>query len=392
MVFIPRLLQLPVMRSFFLFGARNTGKSTLLRHTFGDKTALWIDLLNPDEEERYAREPMTLKQEVLALDEMVKYVIIDEIQKLPKLLDIVHQLIESTDKIFVMTGSSARKLRHGGANLLAGRAFVYNLYPLSALEINGLFQLDEALRFGTLPSVVYNVQTADEKMRFLQAYAQTYLKEEIWMEQFIRRIDPFRKFLEVAAQCNGQIINFSNIAKDVGVDDKTISQYFSLLEDTLMGFFLEPFHTSFRKRLCTKPKFYFFDPGVCRSLTRMLSVPVKKATSNYGQAFEHFIILECLRLASYYYPEYRFSYLRTRDDAEIDLIVERPGQKLLCIEIKSSDNVREDQLTAFSKLVKDIGPCEAICISQEKRAKKMGEITVLPWLEGLRTYFVLHSS
>jgi len=387
MTFVQRLLQLPLSRSFFLFGARNTGKSTLLRHTFSEKEALWIDFLNPDEEERYAREPITLKQEILALEDDIKYVIIDEVQKLPKLLDIVHHLIETTKKIFIMTGSSARKLRHGGANLLAGRAFVYNLFPLSALEINEQFNLDEALQWGTLPSVVYEMQTKEEKINFLQAYAQMYLKEEIWLEHLIRKIDPFRRFLEVSAQCNGQLVNFSNIANDVGVDDKTIKQYFSILEDTLMGFFLEPFHASFRKRLTSKPKFYFFDLGVCRALTRMLSVPIKKPSSDYGNAFEHFIILECIRLARYFYPEYRFSYLRTRDDVEIDLIVERPGEKILCIEIKSSENISESKLTAFIKIVKDFDNSEAICISQEKRPKKIGEVMVLPWMEALRKYF-----
>jgi predicted AAA+ superfamily ATPase len=299
----------------------------------------------------------------------------------------VHQLIESTDKIFIMTGSSARKLRHGGANLLAGRAFVYHLYPFSVLEFDKKIHLDDILRWGTLPAVLYKMESTEDKIRFLQAYAQTYLKEEIWLEQFIRKIDPFRKFLEVAAQSNGQIMNFSNIAKDVGVDDKTIRQYFSILEDTLMGFMLEPFNGSFRKRLHSKPKFYFFDTGVCRALSRMLSIPLKKSTSYYGDLFEHFIIIECIRLASYYYSEYRFSYIKTKDDVEIDLIVERPGKKLLCIEIKSTDNVREEKLSSFIKLVKDLENSEAICISQELRSKKIGEIMVLPWTTALQKYF-----
>lgn len=388
MKFIKRLLQLPLSRSFFLFGARNTGKSTLLKHTFESKNTLWIDLLDPSFEERYSRDPASFKQEVLALDQNVKYIVIDEVQKLPKLLDLVHQLIEDTDKIFIMTGSSARKLKHGGANLLAGRAFVYNLFPFTSIELGKDFDLNSALHWGTLPAVVYKMQDDSEKASFLQAYAQTYLKEEIWLEQFIRKIDPFRKFLEVSAQCNGQILNLANIAKDVGVDDKTIKQYFSILEDTLMGFMLEPYHGSFRKRLHSKPKFFYFDTGVCRALSRMLSVPIKKSTSYYGDVFEHFIILECVRLASYYFPEYRFSYIKTKDEVEIDLVVDRPGEKLLCIEIKSSDNVREDKLSSFANLVKDISNSEAICISQEPRAKKIGDITVLPWQVALDKYFI----
>lgn len=387
MKFIKRLLQLPLSRSFFLFGARNTGKSTLLRHTFDSEKSLWIDLLDPDLEERYSRDPVSFKQEILALDKDVKHIIIDEVQKLPKLLDIVHQLIESTDKIFIMTGSSARKLKHGGANLLAGRAFVYNLYPFTSVEIGKDFSLEAALHWGTLPAVVYKMQTDADKTNFLQAYAQTYLKEEIWLEQFIRKLDPFRKFLEVSAQSNGQILNLSNIANDVGVDDKTIKQYFSILEDTLMGFMLEAYHSSIRKRLHSKPKFYYFDTGVCRALSRMLSVPIKKSTSYYSDVFEHFIILECVRLANYYFPEYRFSYIKTKDDVEVDLVVDRPGEKLLCIEIKSSDNVREDKLSSFANLVKDIPNSEAICISQEPRAKKIGDITVLPWQVAVEKYF-----
>lgn len=388
MKFIKRLLQLPISRSFFLFGARNTGKSTLLRHTFDSEKSLWVDLLDPDLEERYSRDPVSFKQEILALDKDVKHIIIDEVQKLPKLLDIVHQLIESTDKIFIMTGSSARKLKHGGANLLAGRAFVYNLYPFTSVELGKDFSLEAALHWGTLPAVVYKMQTDADKTNFLQAYAQTYLKEEIWLEQFIRKLDPFRKFLEVSAQSNGQILNLSNIANDVGVDDKTIKQYFSILEDTLMGFMLEPYHSSIRKRLHSKPKFYYFDTGVCRALSRMLSVSIKKSTSYYGDVFEHFIILECVRLANYYFPEYRFSYIKTKDDVEVDLVVDRPGEKLLCIEIKSSDNVREDKLSSFANLVKDMPNSEAICISQEPRAKKIGDITVLPWQSALNKYFI----
>jgi len=386
MQYINRLLKLSVNRSFFLFGARNTGKSTLLKETFNSDSCLWIDLLDPTEEERYLVNPSLLYSEILALENK-KYVIIDEIQKIPKLLDVVHKLIESTDKIFIMTGSSARKLKYGGANLLAGRAFVYNLYPFTFLEIGDKFELDDILRWGSLPSIVYAMQNEEEKIKFLQSYTQTYLKEEIWMEQFIRKINPFRKFLEISAQCNGQIINYANIARDVGVDDKTIKQYFSILEDTLIGFLLEPFQHSFRKRLSLKPKFYYFDIGVNNALARRLSIPLVSGTHAYGNAFEHFIILEIIRLSSYYCQEFRFSYLRTKDDAEVDLIVERPGEKVLFIEIKSSDNVSAEKLTVFSRLTRDFGECEAICLSRDIRAKKIENITVFPWQEGLKKFF-----
>ncbi len=287
-----------------------------------------------------------------------------------------------------MTGSSARKLKYGGANLLAGRAFVYNLYPLTSLEIGKNFDLDQALCWGTLPAILYKMKTDEDKINFLRSYTQSYLKEEIWLEQFIRKVDPFRKFLEVAAQCNGEIINVANIARDVGVDDKTVRQYFSILEDTLMGFRLEPYSTSLRKGLLSKPKFYFFDGGVSRSLTRMLTVPLKKASSDYGKAFEHFVILECIRLANYYYPDYRFSYLRTKNEVEVDLVVERPGKKTLFIEIKSAQEIYPEKLSSFLTFTKDIPHSESICMSQIHQAQKIDHVLVLPWREALQTYFV----
>jgi predicted AAA+ superfamily ATPase len=387
-MFEKRLLTLPLTRNFFLFGPRNTGKSTLIRHTFNKEKIFLVDLLNSKQEDRYARNPDSFAQEVLALDDDIKYVIVDEVQKLPPLLDSIHQLIEDTDKIFIMTGSSVRKLRYGGANLLAGRAFVYNLHPFTSFEIGNDFNLDHALHWGTLPSVIYKMETEEEKADFLRAYTQTYLKEEIWLEQYVRKIEAFRRFLDVAAQCNGEVLNISKVARDVGVDDKTIKQYFSILEDTLMGFMLKPYHKSLRKRLSQKPKFYFFDTGVCRSLTRMLTVPLRPQSSDYGKTFEHFIILECLRLASYYYPDYRFSYIRTQNDVEVDLVVERPGNKTLFIEIKGGSEIREEKLSSFMHFTKDIEDGEFICISNETLPKKMDHVLVLPWKEALKRYFL----
>ncbi|MGE3919548.1 MAG: ATP-binding protein [Gammaproteobacteria bacterium] len=381
-----RLLVLPKKQSLFLFGARNTGKSTLLRHCFDGKNSLWLDLLQPSEEDQFLRNPELLISMVNALSDDVHYVVIDEIQKVPKLLDIVHSLIESSNKIFIMSGSSARKLKYGGANLLAGRAFIYHLYPLSFLELGSHFELNTALRFGTLPTISV-LENDESRIKFLQAYALTYLKEEVWGEQIIRRYEPFRRFLEIAAQCNGKIINYKNISRDVGVDDKTIKSYFNILEDTLVGYLLEPFETSFRKRFSLKPKFYYFDLGVSRALARQLSIPLSPQTSAYGEAFEHFIILEAFKLASYYHSEFRFSYLRTKDDAEIDLIVERPGQPVLFIEIKSATEIKSGQLSTLRKLAKDFGDCEAVCFADIKRSIQLDDILVLPWREGLKKYF-----
>lgn len=383
---IPRLLQLPDNDSFFLFGPRGVGKTTLLRNMPWLKKALFINLLIPSEERRFANHPEQLIAIVKALPTAVRHIVIDEVQKLPILLDVVHELIETTSKKFILTGSSARKLKHGGANLLAGRAFVFHLHPFSYLELSESIVLNDLLRWGSLPKV-FEYSTVDKKSLYLEAYANTYLKEEIWAEQLIRDLAPFRRFLEVAAQSNGKIINFSNIARDVGVSSNSIQTYFSILEDTLLGFFLESFQHSFRKRLSKTPKFYFFDPGVVRTLTSQLSLPLVSGVSAYGEIFEHFIILQCKQLASYYHRDFRFSYLKTKDDAEIDLVVERPGQPLLFIEIKSTDNVLPSHLTTLKSLVNDFGACEAICISCDPYAKDSDGIMVLPWAQAITLYF-----
>jgi predicted AAA+ superfamily ATPase len=381
-----RLQTLSKTQSFFLFGPRGTGKSTLLHSSFEASHTLYLDLLNLDLEDQFLRAPQELKQIVEALPDTITHVIVDEIQKTPKLLDVVHQLIEQKKKIFVLSGSSARKLKRGAANLLAGRAWVYYLYPLSFLELGKKFILNDALQYGTLPKI-YEFTQAEEKQQFLLSYAHTYLREEIVAEQFIRKLEPFRRFLEVSAQCNGKIINIKNIANDVGVDAKTVKQYFTILEDTMLGFFLEPFSHSFRKRLSQKPKFYYFDTGVARALARQLTLPLKLSTSAYGEAFEHYIILECLRLANYYKPEFRFSYLQTKDGAEVDLVVERPGEKTLFLEIKSGTHVNEAKLAPLKKLSIDFGDCEAICLANEQHARKIDDITVYPWQEGIKKYF-----
>lgn len=384
-----RFLQPYYNHSFFLFGPRGTGKSTLLKNRFKKENCYWIDLLDFKTEERFSKDPSQLYAIVRGLPEEIKYVIIDEVQKIPRLLDEVHRLIEEIDKIFILTGSSARKLKRGGANLLAGRAFVYHLYSLSCFELGDKFDLQNALEWGTLPKI-FALPEEKGRNEFLRSYASTYIKEEIWNEHLIRKLDPFRHFLEVAAQSNGKIINFSNIANDVGADPKTIKEYFSILEDTMIGFFLEPFHNSFRKRLHEKPKFYFFDYGIVRSLSNQLSMSLVPKTFAYGDAFENFIILEFIKLSSYFQPDYRFSYLRTKNDVEIDLLVERPGHNLLCIEIKSSDFIKEPDIISFSKITHDLEEtknCEAIILSQDPYVKKYDHVTCYPWKEGLMKYF-----
>ncbi len=355
---IQRLVHPLKTSSFFLFGARGTGKSTFLKAFFpSDKSVLWVDLLNPEEEDRFSRNPRELEERLDAM-EKIRWVVLDEIQKVPKLLDVVHGRIEQHGTKFAMTGSSARKLKREGTNLLAGRAFVYNLFPFTHRELGSAFDLNSALMYGTLPGLL-KFESREEKSAFLRAYALTYLKEEVWSEHLVRKLDPFRKFMEIAAQCSGEIVNFANIARDVGADIKTVQSYFEILEDTLLGFLLEPFHMSVRKRQRQAPKFYLFDPGVRRALDRTLTVDLRPGTYAYGRAFEHLVIVEALRLSAYSGNDFRFSYLRTKDDAEIDLIVERPGAPAALVEIKSSDRVDERDVKSLERFAADMPKAES---------------------------------
>ncbi len=379
-----RIINLPESHHFFLFGARGTGKTTLLRTLFKPAHSHTIDLLLATEEDRFTRSPDLLQKEILGLPPQINTVIIDEIQKVPKLLDVVHYMIETPSRPirFVLTGSSARKLKRGQANLLAGRAFTRHLYPLTVQEMGSHFDLDTVLSWGSLPKILSFEKNAD-RIDYLQTYAFTYLKEEIQTEQVVRKLDPFRRFLEVAAQYNGKIINYSNIAKDTGTDSKTVKSYYEILEDTLIGFYLESFHNSRRKRLRNAPKFYFFDLGAARALSRQLSMIPAPGTSYYGDIFEQFVILEFFRREAYLNREYQFSYLGTLDGAEVDLVIERPGKPLALIEIKSSEQIRESMLSSLNSFAADFKQAELYCISRDPVQKIFGRIRALDWKTAL---------
>lgn len=377
----PRLINLPKSQSFFIFGPRGTGKSTLIQMSYDPKEILNIDLLLYKTENQYARDPDLLYRQVKALPSHIKTVVLDEVQKLPKLLDIVHKLIEETDKQFVLTGSSARKLKQGGANLLAGRAFERSIHPLTVHELGESFDLSFTMRWGSLPGIFKFIHDED-RMDFLLAYANTYLKEEVVGEQFIRNLEPFRKFLEVAAQHNGKIINYSNIASDVGADPKTVRSYFSILEDTLVGFLLEPYLKSTRKRVHRSPKFYFFDLGVCRALGNLLTVPPNPSTAYYGDLFEHFVVLEFIRKEAYNKKGYRFYYLAD-ERQEVDLMIERPGKQLVIIEIKSSQQIQKRHLSSLLAMKKTFPQAELFCLSQDPVIQDFDGLKAVPWGEGL---------
>jgi uncharacterized protein len=370
--------------SFFLFGPRGSGKSSLLKALFSEKNCLWIDLLESDVYRQFLQRPELLDQQARA--KKWDWVIIDEVQKVPSLLDQVHKLIEDKKAKFILTGSSARKLKRASANLLAGRAFVNTLHPFTSWELGDDFNLENVLNWGSLPQLTHYSETAEFR-EYLKAYVHTYIKEEIKEEQVVRNIEPFVKFLEVAAQMNGKIINYSKISRDSGTNSKAVERYYEILSDTLIGFFLEPFHRSVRKRQIQHAKFYFFDLGVTKSLAGQLTVPTQEGTVSYGDAFEHFFILECIRLNDYLKKDFKFSYLRTKDDLEIDLIVDRPGKKRVLIEIKSSKLIDSKEILKMTSIKEDLKPCEFWFVCREKVARTFEGFIILPWDEALQRLF-----
>lgn len=370
--------------SFFLFGARGTGKTTFVHDLFSNPSEILLyDLLNPKLADSLLLDPDLFQRQILHKENRKKTIIVDEVQKIPKLLDIVHHLIVKEKTRFVLTGSSARRLKQTGVNLLAGRAFVYHLYPFSSLELKKHFDLNRALERGLLPEAYFG-QSDEHAQEFLRSYVLTYIEKEIQLEQWVRKIEPFRRFLEIAAQMSGKIINRSSIAKGVGVDDMTVSSYYEILEDTLLGFTLPAFHPSVRRAQRVAPKFYLFDHGIKRALDRTLISRLVPRTSLFGDAFEHFFFMELMKGSSYNRLDWKFSYLRTKDDVEIDFIIDRPGKTRALIEIKSKDRITEGDVKALETLGKDTDPkAKRYLVSLDPKNQKIGGTLALYWTHAL---------
>lgn len=380
-----RCVNLPKSNSFFLLGPRGSGKSSLLRTHFSGEKSLWIDLLNDELLDRYQVNPQALKNEILGLPLAQKpnWVIINEVQKAPKLLNVVHQIIESDLKInFALTGSSARRLKQKGTNLLAGRAFVEYLFPFTHSELEQTFDLNKVLSWGTLPKI-FSLDD-ESKANYLRSYALTYLKSEIQEEQWVKKLEPFRKFLPIAAQLSGQPLNYSRFARDTGVDVTTIQSYYEILEDTLIGFHLPSFEKSIRKQQRKASKFYFFDVGVRRSLERKINFPIDENSSDFGPTFEQWLVTEIYRLNQYSKKEFQLSYLLTKDGVEIDLILDRPNTKPAAIEIKSTQRIDSVDLSSFIEISKDIPKSESFVLSNDPVAKKIDNVWALHWKDGLK--------
>ena len=355
----------PADRSAFLWGPRKTGKTTLLRQQF--PKACWIDLLDYDQFLSLSQRPTRLRQILEA--QTSKTVVIDEVQKIPPLMDEIHWLIENRTYQFILCGSSARKLRRRESGLLGGRAWRYELYPFVTNEL-AHFDLDKALLYGPIPA---HYLSSNSEMD-LRGYVQDYLKEEIQAEALTRNLPAFSKFLRSASITNGMLLNYSNAARDAGVSVKTIREYYQILEDTLIGRQLTAWRKSRKRRLIETAKFFFFDTGIVSSLLERRSlIP---GTWEYGRAFEHFILQECWAYRHYSKIEFPITFWRTASGSEVDLIL---GDADVAIEVKSSTSIgdRPKGLHLFHEEHK----CrKSFVISKEQHPRKISsEITVLPW-------------
>jgi uncharacterized protein len=370
-MYIPRkidILHILKKKSLFLFGPRQTGKTSLIAKQLGGFRV--YDLLDSDVYLTLSREPKRLEQELTSRE---KIIIIDEIQKLPFLLDEVHRVIEKYKVHFLLTGSSARKLRRGGVNLLGGRAYSRHLHPLTYPELNKRFNLLTALNRGLIPSIYFS----DSAQEDLKAYANIYLKEEIAAEGLTRNIPAFSRFLQVAALCNGTLINYTNIANDAQVPSSTVQEYFQILRDTLIGFDVLAWKKSKKRKPLSTSKFYFFDVGVVGYLQNRLGV--QKRSPEFGDAFETYIAHE-LKAFLDYNNLGELYYWRSKSGYEVDFIV----NDAIAIEVKAKKNISPRDLRGLAALKEEKKLFYYIVVSLEERARFINGMQILPWEEFLK--------
>ena len=347
--------------SLFLFGARQTGKSTYLRTRFPE--AMYIDLLNTTLSTRYRRKPGLLYDQ-LAGNETTPLVIIDEIAEVPELLNEVHRLISEYGIKFILCGSSARKLKRRSYNTLGGRAYPCYFYPLVSREIPD-FDIDRAVNNGMLPT---HYPSAAPSLR-MAAYVDVYLKEEIKAEALVRNLGSFQRFLEVAALSDGEMLNYNNVATDCGVSATTAKEYFSILEDSLIGYFVPAYRHEKKRKLVQAPRFYYFDAGITNHLLHRKDL--HRGTVEYGHAFEHIIIQELKAYISYTHNEQELSYWRTYSGIEVDAVI---GDAKIAIEIKSSEEVLPKHLKGLKAFGEEHPECRLMIVSLDPLNRRMGEI------------------
>lgn len=368
---IPRILtiDLPEGRSAFLWGPRQTGKTTLLRQLFPD--SLRYDLLKTDIFLDLTREPSLLREQLVASpDEVLRRpIIIDEVQKSPQLLDEVHWLIENRGLRFILSGSSARKLRRGQANLLGGRAWRYRLFPLVSPEL-GFLDLLRVLNRGLIPS-----HYLDEGYRRSQkAYVRDYLKEEVFDEGLTRKVPAFSRFFEAMGHSHGELTNFANIARDCGVDAKTVREYYQILVDTLVGVWVQPFKRRQDRNVILKAaKFYLFDVGVAGALTDR-RITAERGES-FGRALEHFVLMELVAHSSYRELDYPVEFWRTKNGLEVDFVL---GGGEVAVEVKGTSRVDRRDLRAIRSFSERYAPKSAIVVCNEKTERLHEGVRIVP--------------
>ncbi|KTD38265.1 ATP-binding protein [Legionella oakridgensis] len=374
-------MDLPKHQSAFLWGARQTGKSSFLKSNY--PKSIYYDLLDTHELARLSKAPYLLREEILAApkEQIKKPIIIDEIQKIPELLNEIHWLIENSPAHFILCGSSARKLKTQSTNILGGRAWPFYFFPLVYPEISD-FSLLNALQKGLIPNhYLASAQYIDD---YLQAYVDVYLTDEIRNEGLVRNLRGFAQFLDIAGLTNGEMINVTNIARDCGIDRSTVQSYFQILEDTLLGYHIYPYKKKVKRDIVSAtPKFYLFDVGVANYLAKQKIIALKGAAA--GKSFEHYILMELKAYIGMKRKRTEICYWRTKNGLEVDFIL---SQAHLAIEVKINEQVHQQDLKGLIAFCEENPQIKAMVVSQDKRprALKINDeltINILPWQEFL---------
>lgn len=359
-------------KSFFLFGPRGTGKTSWIKANFSD--ALYIDLLKTRDYVLLQSDPSRLEAMVLAHDS--RWTVIDEVQKIPALLDEVHRLIENHQRCFVLSGSSARKLKRGGANLLAGRAILYHMHPLIATEIGQSFDVIKALRYGLLPHSYLQENAKD----FLESYMTTYLKEEVLQEGLVRNIGSFSRFIEIASFSQGNQLNLTAIAQECGISQKIVREYFSILEDLLIAVQIPCFTKRAQRKLAQHPKFYYFDAGVYQYVRPRGPLDIPEEVG--GSAFETLFLQHLRAIIDYARVDLKIYFWRTATQIEVDFIVYGESG-LFAFELKSKQQIRNKDFSALKIFKADYPIAQCYLIYAGEHIEKRDDIHVFPIRDAL---------